>query len=269
MAEKRMFAKSIVFQDDFLDMPMSSRCLYFSLSMVADDDGFVDSYRSVMRQIGATVDDLRILLAKRYIIAFDTGVIVIRHWRINNYLRSDRYRETQYQDEMASLTISKTGEYVPSNALCTTVNSGNTNGIPDGIPTVCVEENSTVKNSIEENIPQSQDALFDKFWEVYPKRKCKGDAKKAFTKAIKEKGVTIEILIDAIEAQKKTTMWQKEKGAYIPYPATWLNGRRWEDEINSSDFQKTDGSSKPKGNTLSDSMTHGYDMDELRRRAKE
>ena len=82
MAERRMFAKSIVLSDDFLDMPMSSRVLYFTFGMVADDDGFVNNPKGIMRQIGATADDLRVLLARKYVIVFDSGVIVIRHWRM-------------------------------------------------------------------------------------------------------------------------------------------------------------------------------------------
>lgn len=112
MAERRMFAKSIITTDDFLDMPMSTRCLYFSLGMFADDDGFVSSPKSIMRQIGATQDDLKILVEKSYLLVFDSGVIVIKHWRIHNYIRSDRYKATMYQDEKASLTVTKDGAYV-------------------------------------------------------------------------------------------------------------------------------------------------------------
>ena len=79
MAERRMFAKTIVLSDAFLDMPLSARCLYFTLGMLADDDGFVNSPKSIMRQAGASTDDLNLLMAKRFILAFDSGVIVIKH----------------------------------------------------------------------------------------------------------------------------------------------------------------------------------------------
>lgn len=111
MAEKRMFSKSVVLSDAFLDMPPTARCLYFTLNMVADDDGFVDSPKSVMRQSGATEDDMKILLAKYFLIPFDTGVVVIRHWRINNYLRCDRYKETRYKEEKAQLEIKQDSSY--------------------------------------------------------------------------------------------------------------------------------------------------------------
>ena len=118
MAEKRMFAKSIVLSDAFLDMPMSSRCLYFTLSMGADDDGFVNSPKSIMRQCGASDDDLRILLTRNFLIPFESGVVVIKHWRINNYLRSDRYSQTNYLKEKNSLIIEKNGAYSLTDNIC-------------------------------------------------------------------------------------------------------------------------------------------------------
>lgn len=111
MAEKRMFAKTIVLSDAFLDMPLTARCLYFTLGMLADDDGFVNSPKSIMRQCGASVDDLNVLLSKKFLLAFESGVIVIKHWRINNYLRNDRYHETTYISEKNELLIDEQGVY--------------------------------------------------------------------------------------------------------------------------------------------------------------
>ena len=111
MAERRMFAKTIVLSDAFLDMPLSARCLYFTLGMLADDDGFVNSPKSIMRQAGASTDDLNLLMAKRFILAFDSGVIVIKHWRIHNYIQKDRYKESKYMEEKATLMIDKNGAY--------------------------------------------------------------------------------------------------------------------------------------------------------------
>ncbi|WP_143064148.1 DNA replication protein [Treponema bryantii] len=92
-------------------MPATARCLYFTLNMVADDDGFVDSPKAIMRQCMASEDDLKILIAKFFLIPFDSGIVVIRHWRINNYLRSDRYTETKYLNEKSTLEVEKTGAY--------------------------------------------------------------------------------------------------------------------------------------------------------------
>ena len=106
-----MFAKSIVLSDAFLDMPLSARCLYFTLGMLADDDGFVGSPKAIMRQCGASQDDMLMLIQKRYVLTFDSGVIVIKHWRINNYLREDRHKDTTYVEELNTLSIDQKGAY--------------------------------------------------------------------------------------------------------------------------------------------------------------
>lgn len=106
-----MFSKSIVLSDAFLDMPATARCLYFTLGMMADDDGFVNSPKSIMRQCGASEDDLKVLVAKYFLIPFETGVVVIRQWRINNYLRCDRYTETKCLEEKSLLSIEPDGSY--------------------------------------------------------------------------------------------------------------------------------------------------------------
>ena len=111
MAERRMFAKSIVLSDAFLDMPLSARCLYFTLGMLADDDGFIGSPKAIMRQCGASQDDMIILLQKRYILSFESGVIVIKHWRLNNYLQGDRHKTTTYVEEKAELALDEKGAY--------------------------------------------------------------------------------------------------------------------------------------------------------------
>ena len=156
MAEKRMFAKSIVLSDAFLDMPMSTRCLYFTLSMVADDDGFVNSPKSVMRQCGASEDDMRILISKKFILVFESGVIVIKHWRLNNYLRNDRYTETNYLEEKATLEL-KDGVYTKKDDSY----AENSVGIPLGIPSIdknSIDKNSIDKNSIDNTICSEQNA---------------------------------------------------------------------------------------------------------------
>lgn len=111
MADRRMFAKTIVTSDAFFDMPPSARCLYYTLGMFADDDGFVNNPKSIMRQAGACQDDLNLLLTERFILAFDSGVIVIKHWKINNYIQKDRYKETKYIEEKSTITIDEKGAY--------------------------------------------------------------------------------------------------------------------------------------------------------------
>ncbi len=105
MAERRMFAKSIIDSDAFLDMPLSAQALYFHLSMRADDEGFVGNPKRIRGMIGASEDDLKLLIAKRFILAFPSGVVVIKHWRIHNYLQNDRCKPTTYIEERETLTF--------------------------------------------------------------------------------------------------------------------------------------------------------------------
>lgn len=111
MAERRMFAKTIIDSDAFLDMPLSAQALYFHLSMRADDDGFVNNPKKIQRMIGASDDDCRLLVIKRFILTFDSGVIVIKHWKIHNYIRNDRYKETLYKEEMSHLVLTDKNAY--------------------------------------------------------------------------------------------------------------------------------------------------------------
>lgn len=111
MAQRRMFSMKIVDSDAFLEMPVTAQNLYFHLSMRADDDGFNDSPKKVMRVIGAKEDDLKILLAKRFIIGFESGIVVIKHWKIHNYIAPDRYHPTHYQEELSALEIKDNGSY--------------------------------------------------------------------------------------------------------------------------------------------------------------
>lgn len=111
MAERRMFAKQIIDSDMFLDMPLSTQALYFHLSMRADDDGFINNPKKIKRMIGASDDDLRVLIAKQFLIPFDSGVVVIKHWRIHNYIRKDTYKGTMYTEEKGRLTTKNNEEY--------------------------------------------------------------------------------------------------------------------------------------------------------------
>jgi len=111
MAERRMFAKKIIDSDAFLEMPLSSQALYFHLSMRADDDGFLNNPKRIMRTVCAAEDDLRVLLTKRFIILFDSGIVVIKHWRMHNYIQKDRYTPTNYIEEKGTLAIKNNNAY--------------------------------------------------------------------------------------------------------------------------------------------------------------
>lgn len=115
MAERRMFAKTIIDSDAFLDMPMSARLLYYDLSMRADDDGFINSPKKIMRFIGATNDDMNILIMRKFVLPFDNGIVVIKHWRIHNYIRKDTYTETPYKEQKAMLELDENKAYRMTN----------------------------------------------------------------------------------------------------------------------------------------------------------
>lgn len=118
MAEKRMFAKSIIDSDAFLDMPLSTQALYFHLSMRADDEGFINNPKKIQRMIGASEDDLKLLIAKSFIIPFESGIVVIKHWRIHNYIRQDRLHPTKYTEERGLLEIKENGAYTIPTDTC-------------------------------------------------------------------------------------------------------------------------------------------------------
>lgn len=225
MAERRMFSKKLVDTDMFLDMPATARLLYYDLAMRADDDGFVGSPRGIMRSTGATNDDMNILLMRKFVISFESGVIVIRHWRLHNYIQSDRYKPTVYTKERKMLSESK-GVYELDTNCIQTVSNLDTQ--------VRLGKDRTGKDRIEED----KDTLtlkgssvcasdFERFWSAYPKKRNKETARKAFKKL---KGVSIDTLLEAIEKQKCSQDWLKDGGQYIPYPATWLNAGGWENE---------------------------------------
>lgn len=106
-----MFSLKVIDTDAFLDMPISSRLLYYELSIRADDDGFISSPKKITRMVGCSEDDLKMLIMKQFIIPFTSGVCVIRDWRIHNYIQKDRYHETQYVDEKSQLILEKNGMY--------------------------------------------------------------------------------------------------------------------------------------------------------------
>lgn len=162
MAEKRMFTQKIIDSDAFLDMPLSTQALYFHLNMRADDDGFVNNPKKVVRMVGACDDDLKLLIVKRFVIGFDSGVIVIKHWRMHNTLRKDRYNPTHYQEELSTLAIKDNNSY--------TENRGNqlaTNWQPDGnhlatqysIEESSIEEKRVVESSVSRT-RETSNALF-------------------------------------------------------------------------------------------------------------
>ncbi len=106
-----MFAKTIIDSDAFLDMPVTAQLLYFHLAMRADDDGFINKPKSILRMTGCKYDDLTLLFLKKFLIPFESGIVVIKHWKIHNYIAKDRYRETKYKEEKATLCLDENNSY--------------------------------------------------------------------------------------------------------------------------------------------------------------
>lgn len=137
MAERRMLSKTIIGSDPFIDMGPAAGMLYVHLNMNADDDGFINSPRKIQRMMGAADADLDELIARGFILRFESGVCVIKHWKMNNYIRNDRYKPTVYQEEYSLLRIKDNGAYTldesyPPAGLKAPVYQMDTNGIPNG-----------------------------------------------------------------------------------------------------------------------------------------
>ena len=220
MAQKRMFSLSVVDTDKFLEMPISSRLLYYELGMRADDDGFVDNWKKILMFTGLKEDDMKLLISKQFILPFESGVIVIRHWRLNNYLRNDRYKTTQYQKELKQLGIDDNNVYTMD-----------TVGIPGGIHSI--DKNRLDKNSIEEK-------------EIYKEKESYGEFKNV--KLTKEEYAKLEKsnLLPYIE---KLSSYIASKGKkYKSHYATILNWARkennklpkWFDKENESEISSGD-----------------------------
>lgn len=172
-----MFSIDITNTDAFLDMPLSSQALYFHLGMAADDDGFVSNPKMVARTIGANEDDMRILTTKRFILAFTNGIIVIKHWKLNNYIQADRYMPTKWTDEANRLIVKKNGAYTEKTRPMYTENSqsGYTGKVRLGKGRIKRSSNEEViKLDIANN---QEDAMVDEIAEAIEAEKLKTGAK--------------------------------------------------------------------------------------------
>lgn len=174
MSVRRMFSNQITSTDAFLDMPKGSQLLYFHLGMQADDDGFISSPKMVMRSIGSSEDELKILFAKKFLLSFDSGICVVKHWRINNQIRKDRYTETKYIREKTTLFVRENGAYTfnPENAqkvpngffLPTWQPHGNHMATQISIGEDSIGEDSIGKESIVDETPQKINKTVDELW---------------------------------------------------------------------------------------------------------
>lgn len=145
MADKRMISKTIIDSDVFLDMPQSTQLLYFHMNLRADDEGFLDSPKKVMRIIGSNQNDLEILLAKRYLLPFPSGVMVIKHWKLHNTIRKDRLKETIYTEEKNMLLEKDNGVYTDNATICQPTVNQLTDKVSPSIDKIRLVENSIDK----------------------------------------------------------------------------------------------------------------------------
>lgn len=231
MAERRMFAKTIIDSDAFLDMPLSTQALYFHLSMRADDDGFINNPKKIKRVIGATDDDLRLLVTKHFIIPFESGVVVIKHWKLHNYIQNDRYKETVYREEKAMLDVKENKSYTLLD----------TEWIQDGYgleTQVRLDKDSIVEDSID-TITSENDPFSDEFeilWKRYPRKDGK---KKALVhyKAARRSGVKYETISAGLNNYLEYIRKAKIETRYIKIGSTWFCGHCWDDEYKTDQGQ--------------------------------
>lgn len=214
MAKRRMFSLDIIDTDLFLEMPQSSRLLYYELCMRADDDGFVSSPKKIQKMVGCNEDDFKVLISKKFLIPFDTGVVVIRHWKIHNYIQKDRYKETIYLDEKKQLNQEKNGSY-----------------------TKCIQDGYTGKVRLEEgkeDIPSSNDEEmkkhFELIWEIYPNKKGRAKAEQLYFNWLKGRKInsitsklTDEQMYYAVLAYKKECEENKIDIQFIKHGDTFFN----------------------------------------------
>lgn len=224
MAERRMFAKSIIDSDLFLDMPQSTQNLYFHLSLRADDDGFVGNPKKITRMINCSEDDMKILIAKQFLIPFESGVVVIKHWKIHNYIRNDRYKPTIYTDEKKILIEKESKEY------------------DIGIPTVNqtdtqyrIGKDSLVKdnknNVVNDNFICDEKVIIDYLNDATGKHfRHNTDKTKKLIKARIREGFTVDDFKKVIDI--KTKKWGKDKKMQIYLRPETLFGSKFEAYLN-------------------------------------
>lgn len=277
MAERRMFAKTIIDSDAFLDMPLSTQTLYFHLSMRADDDGFINNPKKIQRMVGCSDDDLKLLCAKNFIIPFESGIVVIKHWRIHNYIRNDRYKPTAYADEKAQLTVKENGAYtlnplgIPDDIQMDTI------GIPDGYhldtQVRLGKDRDRVNNIYSPGNPDDKpkrktpkqpewasevvDYLNEKTGKHF---KASSSANVKFISARAKEGYTAEDFKKVIDT--KVTEWKGTDMEQYLRPETLFSASKFEAYLN----QKTTRRSAK--NDFNNFDQHDYDMSELTKKAK-
>ena len=246
MAERRMFSKAIISSDEFMDLPLESQALYFHLAMQADDDGMINNARRIIRMIGLGEKDLQVLIDAKFLIAFDSGIIAIRHWKVHNWIRGDRYKPTRYQNELAQLVQDSNKAYLSD------ISGDIPRDIPDDIP----DDNQVTyqrytkdrigKDSIDKvrrgkdridtpseavclSSPSSLEKDFLVFWDRYPRKHNKSETFTAFRDALNS-GTEFSTIMEGLDRYLIYLQLEKTDSQYIKYPATWLRKKCWQDD---------------------------------------
>ena len=268
MAERRMFAKTIIDSDAFLDMPLSTQALYFHLSMRADDDGFINNPKKIQRMVGCSDDDLKLLCAKNFIIPFESGIVVIKHWRIHNYIRNDRYKPTAYADEKAQLTVKENGAYTLNAVGIPVVTQMDTDGIPDGYQMDTQDRIGKDRIGKVNNIMSGKPDLAGQRIEIikYLNEKAGKEfrhSSKANARLIDARlneGYSIDDFKKVIDT--KTAEWKGTDMEQYLRPETLFNANKFESYLN----QKT--TKRAARNEFNNFEQHDYDFKELEKRAR-
>lgn len=249
MAEKRMFSIRIIDSDAFLNMPIPAQLLYFHFGMRADDDGFINNPKKIMRVLSLNEEDKKsleqgfdYLISKKFIIMFDSGVIVIKHWLVNNYLRSDRKKSTTYIKELSQLKVKQNNSYVLIDNL----------GIPNDnqMSTTCqhrLDKYRLDKNSIDtidhqddrviafdsKKTTKSKTELINEFellWKLYPRKIGKQKSLKKYLEYSKNTDDLFEKVKVGINNYLEYIKTNSIENSYIKHGTTYFNNKSWEDE---------------------------------------
>lgn len=246
MAQRRMFSKKVTDTDVFLDMPLSTQALYFHLNMHADDDGFIDNTKTIQRMIGSSDDDRKLLVAKQFLLPFENGLVVIKDWRVHNYIQGDRYHKTQYINEKSQLIVEENNMYTRRvqdvSNMDTQVRLGKDRLGKDSKDILSGSDEPDSK-SIQKS---ERDQMFETIWKLYPKKSGKANAKKDFDKAIKS-GIDPELIKSKLEEYLKQIKAKQTPQQFIKQGSTWFHQAGWEDEYDfTPEVRQTNGYGRQK-----------------------
>lgn len=215
MAERRMFTKKVTESDAFLEMPSSTQCLYFHLNMEADDDGFVNNPKRVQRMVGVSDDDMKLLIAKRFIIIFESGIIVIKHWKMHNYIQNDRYRPTDYVDEKSILELKKNKAYTLNVSTLDTecIQDVSVGKVRIGKDRIGKDIKNIVQQDCTAKVSKAEiDTFFESVWNLYPNKKGKDQVSDVKKKKLYELGLDkLSTAIQRYKSELAKETWRKEQ----------------------------------------------------------